>query len=107
MTNRMVVLLGACALTGLAACNDPTQPAEQSVSLPALTAAAAAQEFTIRKLGTLGGAESFALSINEPGEVVGASQLPSGNYRAFLWRAGQGMRSLGTLGGAHSRARGI
>src|SRR4249920_3835626 len=28
MTNRMAALLGACALTGLAACNDPTRLAE-------------------------------------------------------------------------------
>ena len=34
MTNRMAVMLGACALTGLAACNDPTQPANNP-SLPA------------------------------------------------------------------------
>ena len=98
------IVLGACALTALAACGDPTKPAEPSPTRP--TAAAVAQRFTIQDLGTLGGTFSQGNAINEAGEVAGVADLPSGEVRAMLWRAGQGMQSLGTLGG-DSRARGI
>ena len=47
------IALGAWILTGLAACDDPTRPAEPSLTPPA--AAAVAQRFTIQNLGTLGG----------------------------------------------------
>ena len=56
------------------------------------------QRFTVRNLGTLGGTFSGANAINEHGEVVGFAELPSGEVRAILWREGEGMRSLGTLG---------
>ena len=55
----------------------------------------------------LGATSSGANEINEQGEVAGWAALPSGDDRAFLWRAGQGKRNLGTLGGANSKARGI
>ena len=55
MTNRMAVVLGACALTGLAACNDPTRPADPPATSPAAAVAAVEQQFTVRNLGTLGG----------------------------------------------------
>ena len=95
------IVFGALALTGLAACNEPTRPADPAVTLPA-AAAAVEQQFTIRNLGTLGGTFSNGIGINERTEVSGFSDLPSGEVRAFLWRPGQGMRSLGTLGGANS-----
>ena len=97
---------GVLALTGLGACNEPTRPADPSVTPPA-TAVAAEQQFTVRNLGTLGGPFSEGSGINEQGEVVGWANLPSGNARAFLWRPGRGMRSLGSLGGASSNANGI
>ena len=99
------IALGAWILTGLAACDDPTRPAEPSLTPPA--AAAVDQQFTVQSLGTLGGTFSEGNGINEQGEVAGWSYLPSGEERAFLWRDGQGMQSLGTLGGSESRARGI
>jgi probable HAF family extracellular repeat protein len=59
-------------------------------------------------LGTLGGNESMALAINDPGRVAGmaANTVPDPfsmagwgtQTRAFLWQQGQ-MRDLGTLGG--------
>jgi probable HAF family extracellular repeat protein len=53
-------------------------------------------------LGSLGGAMTNAgTSINDRGEVVGASQSSSdGNIHAFLWTRGTGMQDLGTLPGA-------
>ena len=101
------VTLGLCLAAALAACDDATRTSEPSAAPPAVPVAAALQQFTVRNLGTLGGSQSSAAGINEAGEVVGNSEVPSGKTRAFLWRPGHAMRSLGTLGGANSRARGI
>lgn len=49
-------------------------------------------------LGTLGGARTGAIAINERDEVVGSSTAASGREHAFLWRDGR-MRDLGTLAG--------
>ncbi|MCA1597344.1 MAG: hypothetical protein LC772_13110, partial [Chloroflexi bacterium] len=40
-------------------------------------------------LGTLGGAHSSALAVNDAGDVVGTSSLPDGQSHAFLWRRGK------------------
>src|SRR5207245_9209115 len=54
-----------------------------------------------RNLGTLpGGRVSFAIAINDAGQVVGTSEGGSG---AFLWQNGI-MTDLGTLGGASVHA---
>ncbi|HYN82581.1 MAG TPA: hypothetical protein VES88_13890 [Gemmatimonadaceae bacterium] len=58
-------------------------------------------------LGTLGGADSEALGVNNFTQVVGWSDLPSGEDRAFLWTKVGGMQNLGTLGGNSSRAYAI
>src|SRR5690349_6273383 len=47
-------------------------------------------------LGTLGGRNSSASSVNDRGEIVGSSQTTDGSYHSFLWRAGH-MRDLGPL----------
>ena len=54
-------------------------------------------------LGTLGGTHSFANGLNNSGQVVGHSWLPSGGEDAFLWSGGR-MTDLGTLGGSFSTA---
>ena len=57
-------------------------------------------------LGTLGGNSSTASSINDLGQVVGASTISSGQNHAFLWENGE-MTDLGTLGGNSSVASSI
>ena len=60
-------------------------------------------------LGTLGGDTSYALGINDSGEVVGYSYLADNVTRhAFTWSAAGGMVDLGTLpGGAWSEGQKI
>jgi probable HAF family extracellular repeat protein len=60
-------------------------------------------------LGTLGGNTSYALGINDSGEVVGYSYLADNVTRhAFTWTAAGGMVDLGTLpGGAWSEGQKI
>ena len=92
----------------LAACDDPTQPAEPIAHVAADQRGAPSSSSSPSAISARSAATSAgANGINEQGEVVGVARLPSGEERAFLWRAGQGMRSLGTLGGSNSRARGI
>ncbi len=59
--------------------------------------------YNVIDIGTLGGANSFAYSINNSGMVAGGANTPGQNdfvmQTAFLWRGGQ-LISLGTLGGS-------
>jgi probable HAF family extracellular repeat protein len=56
-------------------------------------------------LGTLGGNSSYALGINDSGQVAGYSYLADNvTIHAFIWSAAPGMVDLGTDGGADSRA---
>lgn len=62
---------------------------------------------TLTTLGTLGGSNSYALGINDAGEVVGSSQIGGdGTSHAFRWNGG-GLVDLGTLGGSMSQAYAI
>ncbi len=58
-------------------------------------------------LGTLGGATSAAVDINDAGVVVGNAATAAGPNHAFIWTAAAGMWDLGTLGGLTSGAAAI
>jgi probable HAF family extracellular repeat protein len=57
-------------------------------------------------LGTLGGAKSSAVAINDLGEIVGVADNASTQSHAFLYKDGA-MQDIGTLGGTTSNANGI
>jgi len=59
-----------------------------------------------QNLGTLGGRQAVAKSINSSGQIVGDSLNSSGIDRAFLFQDGS-MQDLGTLGGTSSSAAAI
>jgi probable HAF family extracellular repeat protein len=61
----------------------------------------------IQDIGTFGGPNSHAFSINGNGQVVGSAQIDHQVTHAFLWDQLGGMRDLGTLGGLRSVARAI
>ena len=58
-------------------------------------------------LGTLGGAQSDAVAINDLNQAVGTSEIATGQNHAFLWDPGAGMVDLGTLGGSYAQAYAI
>jgi probable HAF family extracellular repeat protein len=60
----------------------------------------------IRPIGTLGGAESLVIGMNDAGHVIGVSDTAGGQRHAFLYRDGA-MTDLGTLGGAGSFAAAV
>jgi probable HAF family extracellular repeat protein len=63
-------------------------------------------KYRMTDLGTVGGDFSFALGINDAGQVSGYSTNVTNESRAFLWD-GATMQDLGTLGGTGSVAYGI
>jgi len=92
----IVVLFSLLALPAAAPQGESTATASGQ------TAPAAQPRYTITDLGTLGGATTKAMGIDEDGQVAGASQ--SGSYlTAFLWDDGT-MTNLGALGGRVSYA---
>lgn len=67
------------------------------LTMPVGTAAVAEPptvRYTVTDLGTLGGATSIALGINDRGQVVGGAQTAHGVTHAFLWERGR-MTDLG------------
>jgi probable HAF family extracellular repeat protein len=63
---------------------------------------------TMVDLGSLGGTEGCATSLNNRGQVIGYSNLAGDmTHHPFLWERGRGIRDLGTLGGPSGVAFGI
>jgi probable HAF family extracellular repeat protein len=76
-----------------------------AVGLGAAPAAAAIQ-YTITDLGTLGGSSSYASAINDLGQVAGAADTADGDEHAFRYR-GDEMKDLDGAAGSQSFASGI
>ncbi|NEQ24460.1 MAG: hypothetical protein F6K28_36200 [Microcoleus sp. SIO2G3] len=77
------------------------------LSIFTATTAATRFYYSITDLGTLGGSESYALSMNDMGQIVGTSQTSSGDTQAFLWQGGV-MTDIGAAAGYNnSTARDI
>jgi len=70
-------------------------------------AVSAADDYVIIDLGTLGGSYSYAMSINDSGQIAGDATTASHERHAVLWTVSGGMQDLGTLGGSDSEALGI
>lgn len=84
----------------------PTFPALTAMpTMPGLTAMPTSlPAYKLTDLGTLEGGNTYAVAINDVGQVVGYSMLQDGTTRhAFLWQDGV-MTDLGTLGGTDSNA---
>lgn len=76
------------------------------MSAPPLGPPPAAPSFTIEDLGTLGGTESAANSINDLSQAAGSSLTASGTQHAFFFSDSK-MSDLGVLGLLSSTASGI
>lgn len=63
-------------------------------------------QYILIDLGTLGGDQAQAESVNSLGEIVGQADTGGGSYHAFRWSDGV-MVDLGTLGGAYGWAMDI
>src|SRR3954453_7528805 len=72
---------------------------------PAAISPVAASAGSMTDLGTLGGAGSEAVAINDRSQVAGMAATAAGDTHAFRWSASSGMQDLGTLPGmAYSEA---
>jgi probable HAF family extracellular repeat protein len=96
-TSYALALLATAAL----ACRETPLSTTPSTIRPDL--AASAPSYELVDLGTLGGDESQATSLNDSDWVAGWSTTADGTRHAFLWKDGT-LTDLGTLGGCCSRA---
>ena len=104
-TSRLLPLGSLLLAVGGWGCGQD-EPATGPSAAP-FEATASAVTYTVRDLGTLGGAASHAYDINNAGVVVGSSQVAgSSKPRAFVWRNGV-MTDLGALAGGLSEALAI
>lgn len=78
-----------------------------ALSLVLVTTPAAANGRTVEvtDLGTLGGNATFALDVNDRGQVTGNSRTAEGRLAAFLWERGV-IKDLGFLPGGNGFSRG-
>lgn len=79
----------------------------QVVGIEGQTAFLWTETGAIRSLGALGEGHSVAYGINNLGQIVGSTRVPSGRVHAFLWTEQRGMRDLGALDGVFSEALAI
>lgn len=87
----------AVLLAAICGCGDDAQVTQPHAQL----AVTAAPRYEVRKLPSLGGAQSRGMAINDGGQVAGWSDLPTGLRRAVLW-TGDAIDNLETLGGPSS-----
>ena len=75
-----------------------------AIAIVTISVAAPAQQYTLVQLGTFGGTNSFAYSVNNSGQVAGEANLPGDlSTHAFLYDNGSKI-DLGALGGNLSKA---
>jgi probable HAF family extracellular repeat protein len=90
---------------------DPTQPSGPVPSNRSMWIVIHAFRWTPQggmvDLGAAGGLHSFALGVNEFGDVVGQIVNVQGEDRAFFWTEKSGFSNLGTLGGPTSFATAV
>lgn len=102
-TTYRVINLGAGEITELPAIN-----ARGQVSFSLQTGLGSRGFFydgtASQDLGTLGGLATYAVGLNNAGQVTGRSTTLAGNEHAFVWSPGSGMTDLGTLPGAANSA---
>src|SRR6266496_1051343 len=91
---RLSFLLVVGAL--VVACRDSVEPAQRAPGAPQFSFVT---DVTVTDLGTLGGGYSYAVAVNNRGQVAGNSATASGDQHPFLWQKGT-MTDLGTLGGS-------
>lgn len=85
----------AAAVSGCDGGTPVSQPSE------ARSANSRFAQYNVKKLGSLGGAQSRGMAINGAGRVAGWSDQSDGSRRAAWWN-GQSVHGLGTLGGPSS-----
>lgn len=78
------------------------------VLILSVTESQAAPQYHIKDLGTMGGAYSHAVGINENGQITGYSnKSANAPLHSFIWESLTGLTDLNTLGGTHALAAGI
>lgn len=81
-----------------------------SAALALHAPSASAQQYQLIDLGTLGGSTSFALDINNLGQITGNAQTavgqPAPRLNTFLWNAPGPMLNIGVLPGSNNFSRG-
>ncbi len=79
----------------------------QKATYPLTVSAPANLLYTVKGLGTLGGADSFGYGVNGSGQATGSANTTGDNANhAFLYSNGS-LKDLGTLGGTNSQGSSI
>ncbi|MET0856138.1 MAG: PKD domain-containing protein [Telluria sp.] len=99
-TTYSIVNLGSGPLSAIPSINSKDQVAFSLFNASGNSRGGFFDGATVRAIGTLGGAQSFAPALNDSGQVAGYSDLASGIFHPFRWSIATGMLDLGTLNGA-------